>query len=380
MNKQIADKTDLFLAGLQGRYEDGKDFFLFAKADFISGRKTYSLKAERTGDLLSYYFMGNSYQTDFADFRVFLKNQIPEFDEMHFTYSERGKNISIHADGQNVVSESRDQAAETISAGTPVMSDREYYIKPEKAAPLLKEIGILGKNGKIRNDKIRKYNQIDHFIELADPMLRRIGANKKNIRMIDCGCGKSYLSFALNFYLKEVLGKNCYFTGLDRNAGVIGESRQIAQRLRYSNMKFIETDIGAYEPDAQYDMLLTLHACDTATDKALTFALKHKIPAIICVPCCHKELNAQYHIDGFEDLLKYGILRARIADNLTDGLRAMYLEGHGYDVSMLEYISPVDTPKNLMIKAIRTSGKNDAILNRYRNICDFLGADLSIGK
>ena len=260
------------------------------------------------------------------------------------------------------------------------MGDREYYIKPDKAGALLSEIGILGKNGKVKNDKIRKYNQIDHFIELADPMLRRLCANKKSLRIIDCGCGKSYLSFALNFYMKEVLGKNCYFTGLDYNSGVIAESRRIAEELHYSNMKFIETDIGAYEPDAQYDMLLTLHACDTATDKALSFALKYKIPGIICVPCCHKELNAQYHMDGFENILKYGILKARIADSLTDGLRAMYLEGHGYDVSMLEYISPIDTPKNLMIKAIRTSGRKEEILKRYRKICESLGADLSIGK
>ena len=111
-----------------------------------------------------------------------------------------------------------------------------------------------------------------------------------------------------------------------------------------------------------------------------TFALNHKIPGILCVPCCHKELNAQYHLDGFEDILKYGILKARIADSLTDGLRAMYLEGHGYDVSMLEYISPIDTPKNLMIKAIRTSGRREAVLNRYHRICEMLGARLSIGS
>ena len=381
MNKQIAEKADLFLTGLQGRYEDGKDFFLFIQIDFSSGNKVYSLKVERTGELLSYHFMGNSYQTDFEAFRIFLKKQIPEFDEMDLNYAERGRNIYIRADQKTVVSETKDQSENPLTPpGIAVMGDREYYIKPDKAGALLSEIGILGKNGKVKNDKIRKYNQIDHFIELADPMLRRLCANKKSLRIIDCGCGKSYLSFALNFYMKEVLGKNCYFTGLDYNSGVIAESRRIAEELHYSNMKFIETDIGAYEPDAQYDMLLTLHACDTATDKALSFTLKYKIPGIICVPCCHKELNAQYHMDGFENILKYGIVKARIADSLTDGLRAMYLEGHGYDVSMLEYISPIDTPKNLMIKAIRTSGRKEEILKRYRKICESLGADLSIGK
>lgn len=385
MNKQISDKADLFLMGLQGRYEDSKDFFLYIDVDFTSGNKKYSAHIEQKDKgKLSYNFMGNTYTGDFGDFRAFIKKKIPEFDAMLLTYYERGKQTTIKADNKDVVSQTKDiqindeKAANASSSS--VMSDREYFIKPDRAADLLEAIGILAKNGKVRNDKIRKYNQIDHFIELADPLLRKLCATKKQIRIVDCGCGKSYLSFALNYYIKEVLGKNCYFTGLDYNGAVIAESARIAKQLHYNNMQFIETDIGAYEPDGQYDMLLTLHACDTATDKALRFALDNKVASIICVPCCHKEMNSQYHMDGFEDVLKYGILKARIADSLTDGLRAMYLEGHGYDVSMLEYISPIDTPKNLMIKAIRTSGRNDAMLNKYRKICNQLGVKLSIGE
>lgn len=385
MNKQVADKADLFLMGLQGRYDDSKDFFLYIDVDFTSGNKKYSAHIEHKDDgKLSYNFMGNTYTGTFGDFRDFIKKKIPEFDAMLLTYYERGKQTTIKADNKDVVSQTKDiqindeKAANASSSS--VMSDREYFIKPDRAADLLEAIGILAKNGKVRNDKIRKYNQIDHFIELADPLLRKLCATKKQIRIVDCGCGKSYLSFALNYYIKEVLGKNCYFTGLDYNGAVIAESARIAKQLRYNNMQFIETDIGAYEPDGQYDMLLTLHACDTATDKALRFALDNKVASIICVPCCHKEMNSQYHLNGFEDVLKYGILKARIADSLTDGLRAMYLEGHGYDVSMLEYISPIDTPKNLMIKAIRTSGRNDAILNKYRKICNELGVKLSIGE
>ena len=385
MNKQVADKVDLFLMGLQGRYEDSKDFFLYIDVDFTSGNKKYSAHIEQKDEgNLSYNFMGNTYTGTFGDFRDFIKKKIPEFDSMLLTYYERGKQTTIKADNKDVVSQTKDiqindeKAANASSSS--VMSDREYFIKPDRAADLLEAIGILAKNGKVRNDKIRKYNQIDHFIELADPLLRKLCATKKQIRIVDCGCGKSYLSFALNYYIKEVLGKNCYFTGLDYNGAVIAESARIAKQLHYNNMQFIETDIGAYEPDGQYDMLLTLHACDTATDKALRFALDNKVSSIICVPCCHKEMNSQYHMDGFEDVLKYGILKARIADSLTDGLRAMYLEGHGYDVSMLEYISPIDTPKNLMIKAIRTSGRNDVMLNKYRKICNELGVRLSIGN
>lgn len=383
MNKQIAQKVDLFLMGLQGRFEDGKDFFLSIELEFVSGNKKYSSIISLEGDKLVYNFMGDTFNCVFSEFTTFIKSKIPEFDSLLLVYLERGKQTVIRADNRDVKIEVKDiqiseeKASKAVSSS--VMSDREYFIKPDKAADLLEAIGILAKNGKVRNDKIRKYNQIDHFIELADPLLRKLCATKKQIRIVDCGCGKSYLSFALNYYIKEVLGKNCYFTGLDYNGAVIEESARIAKKLRYNNMQFIETDIGAFEPDEGYDMLLTLHACDTATDKALRFALDHKISSIICVPCCHKEMNSQYYMDGFEDILKYGILKARIADSLTDGLRAMYLEGHGYDVNMLEYISPIDTPKNLMIKAIKTSGRNDAMLNKYRKICDDLGVRLSIG-
>lgn len=384
MNKQIAQKADLFLMGLQGRFEDGKDFFLSIEFEFVSGNKKYSSVVSLEEDKLVYNFMGDTFKCGFNEFTSFIKSKIPEFDSLLLTYLERGKQTVIKADNKDVKIEVKDiqiseeKASKAVSSS--VMSDREYFIKPDKAADLLEAIGILAKNGKVRNDKIRKYNQIDHFIELADPLLRKLCATKKQIRIVDCGCGKSYLSFALNYYIKEVLGKNCYFTGLDYNGAVIEESARIAKKLKYNNMQFIETDIGAFEPDGSYDMLLTLHACDTATDKALRFALDHKVSSIICVPCCHKEMNSQYHMDGFEEVLKYGILKARIADSLTDGLRAMYLEGHGYDVTMLEYISPIDTPKNLMIKAIKTSGRNDAMLNKYRKICDNLGVKLSIGN
>ena len=135
MNRQIAEKADLFLSGLQGRYENERDFFLGIQAEFSSGNKTYELKAEADGDALSYRFMGNSYRTDFAAFRAFLKTQIPEFDEMRFTYMERGKKIHIYADAKNVSSESKNasEPAEPAAAG-PAMSSREYYIKPDRAA------------------------------------------------------------------------------------------------------------------------------------------------------------------------------------------------------------------------------------------------------
>ena len=241
----------------------------------------------------------------------------------------------------------------------------------------------MSKDGKIKNDRIRKYNQIDHFVELLVPMLKGASDRKGGapLRVIDCGCGRSYLSFVLNYYIKEVLGKKCYFTGLDVNPVVIEDSQKTAALLGYKNMTFVKTDIGTYEPDGRYDILMTLHACDTATDTALNFAVAHKIPNIVCVPCCHKEMNETYSLPGFEPLMKYGVFKAAIAASLTDALRCNYLEAMGYEVSAVEYISPLDTPKNIMIRASGSSGTVDAVkLMEHSAMVKRLGTSLSIGK
>ena len=146
-------------------------------------------------------------------------------------------------------------------------------------------------------------------------------------------------------------------------------------------MQFVQTDIMKYVPDRHYDLMITLHACDTATDKALRFAINRGVKSVVCVPCCHKEMNKQgYTIEGLESILRHGILNARIADSLTDGLRALYLEAMGYEVSMLEYISPLDTPKNLMMRCVKTKGYDAGKMAEFDAICSRLGVSLSISK
>ena len=382
MNRQTAQKADFFIQGLLGRLADGRDFFEGIFCTFRSGGKTFDFSAELTDAGFTFIFQGQRYCLEQAAFCAFIKEQIPLFDAMELTYRERGKGYQVLADDKRVTTKSVEGSASSgkmpVSSG--MLGKREYFVRPDQAAPVLEVLGILGQNGKVRNDKIRKYNQIDHFVEILDPMLRELAAVTDTIRVIDMGCGKSYLDFVLNFYIREVLGKRCHFTGLDRNPIVIEDSRNMAAQLKYNNMTFIETDIGDFLPDQRYDLLLTLHACDTATDKALSFGIVNDVRSMVCVPCCHKEMNAQYHIDGFEGILKHGVLKARIADSLTDGMRALYLEAMGYDVSMVEYISPLDTPKNLMMKAFLRREKSIELLNRFFAMEEMLGTDLSIKR
>ncbi len=407
MKKQIIDKAYFLLTATVGRLEDGAEFFEGIDVRFKAGMKDFSLTANLSEEnTLCFIFAGESGCLDADGFCDFIAEKMRDFDEMELNYRERGRTVTIKCDAkdaklqsaktkkgeaarkkpsiytgaQNVPSPSVDSEGDLLGGGGATLGNREYIIKAGPASKLLEVIGILGKNGKVRNDRIRKYNQIDHFVELIAPLLDSLCSGSKPVRIIDCACGKSYLSFVLNYYIKEVMGRKCYFTGLDYNPVVIEASKRMADELGYKNMTFVQTDIGVYEPEEKFDLLLTLHACDTATDLALNFAIRQNISHIVCVPCCHREMNSNYSLPGFEPVMKYGILKARIADCLTDALRAEYLEAVGYDVSIVEYISPLDTPKNLMMRAVKKRGVSGEGLKKFEAMEKSLGTKLSIGN
>lgn len=386
MKKQIIDQIDFFLGGMLSRLSEDPSYLERLDAEFRSGIKPFGLSAIWQEGALHFHFAGQKQAQSPDGFRRYLLEQAPLYDSLTVTYWERGKCIVLEADGKGVRTKTTNQelpkatTSEAGHSGTSTLLDRDYFIKPGRADALLQSIGIQGKNGKIKNDRIRKYNQIDHFVELLDPLLRSLCEKHDPVRVIDCACGKSYLSFVLNYYMKEVLGRRCLFTGLDYNGGVIESSKKMAEELHYGNMQFVQTDIMDYVPQQSYQLLLTLHACDTATDKALAFAIRHKIPSVVCVPCCHRELSRQYQVEGWEDILRYGVLKARIADSLTDGLRALYLEAMGYDVSVAEYVSPLDTPKNIVLRAHKKRGIQREKLAKYHALCRSIGAELTLAK
>lgn len=250
------------------------------------------------------------------------------------------------------------------------MGEREYLIALPKANALLTQIGIMGKNGKIKNDYVRKYNQIDHFVELASDYLKRLDGE---IEVLDCACGKSYLSFAMNYYLRDVLKKNCHVTGIDYSENVIAASKKSAAALGYSNMTFEVADLNTFVPSRTPDVVISLHACDTATDLAIAAGINSGAKAMFIVPCCHKELLGQYSYEPFAPLLKHGIFKARQADLLTDSIRCLLLEASGYSVIAQEYISPVETPKNLLIRAFKDSSDTQRAKKDYYRIKEMLG-------
>jgi len=375
VNKKSADKTMLFLSGLKSRMEDNRDFFEKIRITLRSGAREYF--AEYTfddGELYFDYLGDKSEVSDFSD----VPNLLSEYDSAEVKYLERGTEIVIEADDRNVKMRNRERSAEEVKLST-VNTGRQYLVNPARASKLLKELGVLAENGKIKNDKVRKYNQTDYFLELMNGVLADI-PDSDELVILDCACGKSYLSFVMNYYFTEVLRRKCRFIGVDFSETVIEASKKTAANLGYKNMTFVRSDLALYTPDVAPDLVVSLHACDTLTDMALALGIRAKAKAIMSVPCCHKDILKQYSYEPFSMVTKHGILKARLADTLTDALRASYLEAAGYRVSMIEYISPLETPKNIMIRAVRTGKPSEAAKKDYENLKSLINVSPAIEK
>lgn len=386
MDKQSLGKLKLILMGLSGRIEEELDFFISLKGEFKSGTMIFPFLGELNGRRLDISFEGRREPADPGELPDLICGFAERFDGIRLICEFRGERLIIEADSKNVtmktnqLEEDREQYFKGHSE-SGIMSGRDYFIKVGKADSLLKEIGIMADNGKIKNDMIRKYNQIDHFVELLDPMVRNLSRSGGELRVVDCACGKSYLSFVLNYYMREVLKLNCSFTGIDISEGVVAASRGIAKNLGYRNMNFIKGDIRSLSYQGEDpekggpDLVISLHACDVATDFALGYGIRNRARAIVAVPCCHSELRSQLRYEPFRDVLKHGVLKARMADVLTDGLRCMILEAYGYEVSAVEYVSPLDTPKNLLIRASLTGEFDGKKLEACRKFASELAAE-----
>lgn len=382
MQKGDLAKLRLLLSGIAARLDKNRDYFVQADCTFTSGKKKFPAKLTRAEENYVLRFQGSTRPADADSFCAFFIEQAEKFDESMLVYTERSTVValSVTARGVQMKQAEREATAEEKSAAANPLLDsgRQYLIRVDQAAALLREIGILTAEGKLKNDMIRKYNQIDHYVELVAPMFEK--DDSEEIVLLDCACGKSYLSFVMNYYLHEVLRRRCRVIGVDINEHVIEESRAMAKRLGYHNMVFQCADLRTYQPPKNVTAVISLHACDIATDLALSTAIRARAKYIACVPCCHKELLDQYTLPGLEPLTKFGVFKARFNDVLTDSMRALKLEAEGYKVSVVEYISPLDTPKNLLIRAVRTGQDNLRARQEYNAMRRVLGTTSELDR
>lgn len=230
---------------------------------------------------------------------------------------------------------------------------KKYILEEGKPVPFLIELGVQGRDGKIIKAKYDKFKQINRYLEFIRDILP-ILPKGRTVNIIDFGCGKSYLTFAMYYYLKVLNNYDIRVIGLDLKEDVIAKCNALAEKFGYDDaLKFIRGDISTFDGDYQPDMVVTLHACDTATDYALEKAVRWGAKVILSVPCCQHEVNKQIACKELEPILKYGLLKERISALLTDGIRANLLEQMGYDTQILEFIDVEHTPKNLLIRAVR---------------------------
>lgn len=256
---------------------------------------------------------------------------------------------------------------------------KRYILEEGTAIPFLVDLGVQTKEGKIVNSRYDKFRQINRFLEFIQDIVENLPKGRE-LTIVDFGCGKSYLTFAMYHYLKVMKGFDIRVIGLDLKEDVIAYCNELKDRYGYEKMSFTTGDIANYTGVDAVDMVVTLHACDTATDYALEKAVKWGASVILSVPCCQHELNYQIKNEELSAVLKYGLLKERIAALVTDGLRAEMLEQCGYDTQVLEFIDMEHTPKNILIRGVKRNKDTKVNFEKYDNCCKALGADPMIGR
>lgn len=269
-----------------------------------------------------------------------------------FTTKETIQVLASKTDRPRIIKKSQEHAM-------PVLAHNRIKLRPlPEGVPcdFLVYLGIMDKEGNVFKTHYGKYRQINRYLEIISDIKNDLPKDK-TLRIIDFGCDKAYLTFALYYYLHHICNMSVDIIGLDLKQDVIDFCNETAEKLHYEHLHFRAGDIATFQGE-KADMVVSLHACDTATDFALINAAKWKTKVILSVPCCQHELFSQIHHDTLDPMLRHGIIRDRFTEILTDGLRASKLESVGYDVSMIEFTSLEHTARNILIRAVRPKKLN----------------------
>ena len=255
---------------------------------------------------------------------------------------------------------------------------KQYIIEEGTAVPFMIDLGVMTESGKIIRTRYDKYRQINRFLEFIEDILPELPTDR-TVHIIDFGCGKSYLTFAMYYYLKVLKHYDIRITGLDLKQKVL------ADRYGYDGLQFLCGDIADYNGTDEVDMVVTLHACDTATDYALYKAVKWHASVILSVPCCQHELNRKMQCETLSGAFQYGLIKERTAALMTDAMRGQLLEMKGYKTQLLEFIDMEHTPKNILIRGVKSKGllpkaARKQQMENYQKCRDFFGAELTLEK
>lgn len=274
-----------------------------------------------------------------------------QFRQAHVEFTEQ--TVQIQLSKKNKVLWKTDRSTSSKQLNLSHNRKKQYLLDDSRTYPFLVRLGVQSDDGKIKKQKYDKFKQINRFVEFIDDSLTYLPKDKQ-IRILDFGSGKSYLTFALYHYLKIEKGLNIRVTGLDLKKEVIEECNRIAHDLQYEDLEFLVGDINDYNEETAVDMVVTLHACDVATDMALARAVRWGAKVILSVPCCQHELNRQLQAPALSIMTQHGLIKERFAALATDSIRAELLSLVGYETQLLEFIDMENTPKNILIRAYYT--------------------------
>lgn len=304
-----------------------------------------------------------------------------QFKQLQMTAEQAEYSVLISKKGKVTVRKSgRNIAAVKNHAHNKV---KNYILQEGTAVPFLVDLGVMTRDGRIVHAKADKFRQMNRFLEFIEDILPQL-AKDRELTILDFGCGKSYLTFAMYYYLHELKGYDIRIIGLDLKKDVIARCNVLAVKYGYEKLTFLTGDIADYEGVSEVDMVVTLHACDTATDYALAKAVGWNAKVILSVPCCQHELNRWIHNEMLSPIMDYGLLKERFAALLTDGLRAKYLESMGYETQVLEFIDMEHTPKNILLRAVKSRKMNTVRVRKcqedIRTCEECFGVHPTLGK
>ncbi len=279
-----------------------------------------------------------------------------EFKQMQMATKDTDYTILISKKGKVTIQKRAVKTSRNVKIQAHNRS-KKYILQEGMKVPFLQDLGVMTQDGKIVRTRFDKFRQINRFLEFIEDILPQLDKDRE-ITILDFGCGKSYLTFAMYYYLHELKQYDIRIIGLDLKSEVIAHCNALSKEYGYEKLTFLEGDIADYEGVNEVDMVVTLHACDTATDYALAKAVGWNAKVILSVPCCQHELNSQIENEVLAPIMKYGLLKERFAALVTDGLRAEYLESMGYDTQVLEFIDMEHTPKNILLRAVKSKEKH----------------------
>lgn len=296
-----------------------------------------------------------------------------DFSQMELTSKTVQATILVSKKGKVTLKEKQITAGKEIDLSHNKI--KKYILQEGTPVPFLIDLGVQTREGKIVKSHYDKFRQINRYLEFIQDIMP-ILPKDRTINIIDFGCGKSYLTFALYYYMKIICNRDIQVIGLDLKEKVIEDCNRLAKKYQYEHLTFITGDVSTYTGEA-VDMVVTLHACDTATDYALMKAIDWKAKVIFTVPCCQHEVNKQIRCEELAPLLKYGLIKERISALLTDAVRANLLEEQGYQVQVMEFIDMEHTPKNILIRAVLDEKERESKIDK---VTDYFNVNTTLQK